>query len=226
MAVASPAPFPPPGWNRRSTRPASKAPPLAGQAPRGAAPPARLLAALGLSAALHFALFSLVPWSAGSGGGERGTPTLTVTLRAGEATMTLVPVAAEAGLPTPPVARADIVPPTGAVPAPVAAAPAPTGPGRFLREGEFDVPPRPLEDITPVYPDAAVDLRLRGRVELEVRVDRDGRVVEARVLSARPVEIFDASALRAVRQARFAPAKVRGEPVGSVLRAIIEYEAP
>lgn len=184
----------------------------------------RLLAAVAVSAVLHGALLTLMPWSAGTGGGEKGTPALVVSLRAGEASTHPAPLEEAELRSALPAAPAETVSATEAMRSPAAAPPA--AGGRFLREGEFDFPPRPLNEIVPIYPDAAVAQQLKGHVELEVQVDREGRVVDARVLAARPVEVFDVSALRAVRQARFAPAKLRGEPVGSILRAVIEYEAP
>ena len=54
---------------------------------------------------------------------------------------------------------------------------------------------------------------IEGVVVVRYGVSRDGRVVDARVDSARPEGIFEASALTAVRSWRYNPALRDGEPV-------------
>jgi protein TonB len=76
-----------------------------------------------------------------------------------------------------------------------------------------DVPPRPAEQVPPRYPPRARAEGVTGHVKLRLLVGQDGRVVEARVLDSTPRGIFDASAISAVRQWRYSPARYRGQPV-------------
>ena len=82
-----------------------------------------------------------------------------------------------------PIAQAD-TPPASAIPA---------------------APPRVLHVQQPVYPDLAARRGIQGMVVLEFALGTDGRVRDARVVSADPAGVFDDSALAALRGWRFAP---------------------
>jgi len=56
-----------------------------------------------------------------------------------------------------------------------------------------------------VYPAGALERGVEGWVDLEFIVDRDGRPRNLLVMQASPVGRFDAAALDAVRQYRYAP---------------------
>lgn len=56
----------------------------------------------------------------------------------------------------------------------------------------------------PVYPQAAHDLGIEGRVVVEFGIDASGRVHDARVVQAQPAGTFDLAALQAMREWRFA----------------------
>ena len=80
-----------------------------------------------------------------------------------------------------------------------------------LTAGTGDVPvPKRVKIVTPDYPPEAQAQGLRGIVILEVTVDREGKVVEARVV--RSVPPFDDAALAAVRQWQYEPPRVKGQP--------------
>lgn len=66
-------------------------------------------------------------------------------------------------------------------------------------------PPRVLHVQQPVYPDLAARRGIQGMVVLEFALGTDGRVRDARVVSADPAGVFDDSALAALRGWRFAP---------------------
>ena len=66
-------------------------------------------------------------------------------------------------------------------------------------------PPRVLHVQQPVYPDLAARRGIQGRVLLEFALGADGRVRDARIVSADPAGVFDAAALAALRGWRFAP---------------------
>ena len=63
----------------------------------------------------------------------------------------------------------------------------------------------PLHIVAPVYPSRAMESGVEGNVELEFGVDADGRVRDVRVLHAQPAGVFDAAAIAALSEWRFAP---------------------
>ena len=74
------------------------------------------------------------------------------------------------------------------------------------------VPARLVQSAAAVYPSGARADDREGEVAVEIVVDREGRVVEARV--TRPAGYgFEAAALTAVRAYRFSPAQRDGRPV-------------
>lgn len=70
-----------------------------------------------------------------------------------------------------------------------------------------------LSRVLPDYPPRARMQRIQGWVQLEVTVSESGTVIAAKVVAAEPRQIFDASALEAIRQWRFKPAYREGRPV-------------
>src|ERR1043166_1962476 len=71
----------------------------------------------------------------------------------------------------------------------------------------------------PVYPQMAVRARTAGKVEVEVTVDENGKVISAQAVSG-PSVLRDA-AVDAARHARFSPTKLSGAPVKVV--GLINY---
>lgn len=67
-----------------------------------------------------------------------------------------------------------------------------------------------LGPIRPVYPAIARAARVEGSVVVEATISRDGRMEQARVISG-PAMLAGA-ALQAVREARYAPYRLNGEP--------------
>ncbi len=100
--------------------------------------------------------------------------------------------------------------PAAPAPDPGSAAPAPV-----LRA------PRPTERLTADYPEGA---RGDARVVVEVVVDVEGAVTDARALSED--EPFSSAALRAARTWRFVPATRDGTPVAAKTRVEIVFRAP
>ncbi len=116
--------------------------------------------------------------------------------------------------------------------------PAPEGPpGEETRRGAAaEVPARRLSIVEPRYPEAARDHRVRPRVVVEVLVNEEGRVTEARIVerfligsdgSPRRVATLDygldQSALDAARRTLFIPARLDGQPVASRQRIPIGF---
>jgi Ca-activated chloride channel family protein len=63
----------------------------------------------------------------------------------------------------------------------------------------------------PIYPAAAKTYGAWGKVVVEVTVDEQGKVIEARAVAGHP--FLQQAAVHAARQARFTPTKLSGEPV-------------
>ena len=85
----------------------------------------------------------------------------------------------------------------------------------------LDPPPRPLQDIDPVYPEAA-GLQ-EGVVVLRLLISSSGEVDEVAVVRATPPGLFDESALQAFRKARFSPGYFLGIPVRSQIFIEVGY---
>jgi TonB family protein len=75
-------------------------------------------------------------------------------------------------------------------------------------------PPAVLNDAHPAYTSEAMRQKIQGTVELEVVIAADGTVDHARVTkSLDAVHGLDESALSAIRQWRFEPAVLNGQPI-------------
>ncbi len=68
-----------------------------------------------------------------------------------------------------------------------------------------------IKRVEPVYPEAAIKARLQGRVVLEITVDAEGNVVDAKVLKGHP--FLDDAAVAAVKQWKYSPTFLNGKPV-------------
>jgi protein TonB len=106
------------------------------------------------------------------------------------------------------------------------------GPGRGSADNPFGghqvqpvvqqvVKPRPISSgvmegllilrILPAYPVAAREMRIAGRVELQATIARDGTIDNLRVADGPP--LLRAAAMEAVRQWRYRPYLLNGEPI-------------
>ena len=72
------------------------------------------------------------------------------------------------------------------------------------------VPPKLLHWVEPVYPAEARQQSVEGTIEIEALIDTNGGVKDARILKGHP--LLDAAALKAVRQWRYTPGLMNGEP--------------
>jgi protein TonB len=75
---------------------------------------------------------------------------------------------------------------------------------------------RDTVDLRKYYPPAALKKEFEGDVILRLLIDADGTVVKVDLVSD-PGEGLGAAALRAVRDYRFAPAKINGVPVATTV---------
>ena len=104
-------------------------------------------------------------------------------------------------------------PPPPPPPAPVAREPVRVG-------GDLKAPAL-VERVEPEYPPLAVRARVQGVVILEALVDRQGRVENVRVL--RSIPLLDNAAIAAVRQWRYSPLLLNGQPERFVLTVTLSF---
>ena len=90
-----------------------------------------------------------------------------------------------------------------------------------VRVGDNVRPPAKLVDVLPVRPEMAARANVRGIVILEVTIDVDGTVKDARVL--RSIPMLDAAALEAVRQWRYEPTMIDGKPVPIIMTVPVTF---
>ena len=81
--------------------------------------------------------------------------------------------------------------------------------------------PTKIKDVRPIYPPDAMAARIQGVVVIEVSLDTEGRVRDARVL--RSIPELDEAALTAVRQWEFTPSIVNGKPVPIVMTVTVNF---
>jgi protein TonB len=75
--------------------------------------------------------------------------------------------------------------------------------------------------VRPAYPTDAKDAGIQGVVIIEVRIDEQGRVDDARVL--RSIAELDEAALDAVRQWEFQPTLMNGVPTPVIMVVTIQF---
>ena len=81
--------------------------------------------------------------------------------------------------------------------------------------------PAKIHDVKPEYPPIARQAGVQGVVILEVLIDADGNVAEARVL--RSVPLLDSAALDAVQQWKFAPSDLNGVPTAVMMTVTVNF---
>lgn len=144
----------------------------------------------------------------------------------------LVPVEVAKALPATQAPDTVDAPPPGAAAAqPLPAATMPPGLAipsgvdlNFYPARELDVQPRALHAILPEYPPEADRQHLSGKVLLQIRLEADGRVSDLGIVDADPPGLFDDSALKVFRAARFAPAQKDGRAVRALLLIEVKYD--
>jgi|RhiMetdeSRZDD1v2_1073273.scaffolds.fasta_scaffold88765_5 periplasmic protein TonB len=82
-------------------------------------------------------------------------------------------------------------------------------------------PPQKIVDVAPVYPLIARAAHVGGVVILEAVIAEDGSVRDVNVL--RSIPLLDAAAVEAVRQWRFSPTLLNGEPVPIVMTVTVAF---
>jgi protein TonB len=98
---------------------------------------------------------------------------------------------------------------------------APPPPAKVVRIGGQIKEPKRIRYVQPTYPDLAVQSRVSALVILEAEVDTRGYVRAAKILRGHP--LFDEAAMEAVKQWRYQPLLLNGEPTGFVLTVTINF---
>ena len=95
------------------------------------------------------------------------------------------------------------------------------GPGEPFRIGDGIRAPAKVVDVAPVYPPEAQEARVQGVVILEVTLSRTGEVSDVEVVRSTP--LLDEAAVAAVRQWRYEPTLVDGEPVSILMTVTMSF---
>ncbi len=90
-----------------------------------------------------------------------------------------------------------------------------------MRVGGIIRAPQKVHDVAPRYPVVAQQSRVQGFVILEAVISEDGAVQSLRVLRSQP--LLDAAAVEAVRQWRFTPTLLNGQPVPVVMTVTVNF---
>jgi TonB family protein len=98
--------------------------------------------------------------------------------------------------------------------------------GDFTVKGDVYTDEDPILDgsVHPEYPKSLQDQGIGGTVFLEFEVYADGSVGVVKVNKTSGIELLDKAAIRAIKGARFEPAKANGKPVAVRVIQPIEFK--
>src|SRR5690554_3354834 len=103
-------------------------------------------------------------------------------------------------------------------------APAEAPPTQRTARGELE-PPRLLREVQAEYTEEAVDARVEGSVILELTINTAGDVSKVEVVEGLGFGLDEAAA-NAVRQFKFQPARLNGEPIPVTLNFTVAFSLP
>lgn len=87
-------------------------------------------------------------------------------------------------------------------------------PVRYYKNSEVDVPATPIVRGPLVFPEHAYVSKLHGTVRARVYISEAGEVESVQIVEVKPLGgIFEEAALEALRQVRYKPAEIAGQPV-------------
>jgi len=90
-----------------------------------------------------------------------------------------------------------------------------------IRVGGELKPPRLVSSTLPVYPAVARDAGIEGDVVIDTTIDKTGKVTAMKVVSGPPM--LRQAALEALRQWKYEPSKLNGEPVPIQMTVTIRF---
>ena len=82
--------------------------------------------------------------------------------------------------------------------------------------------PVKIKDVAPVYPAVAKSARVGGTVQVELTVDPEGKVADARVVKSVP--LLNQASLDAVKQWEYTPTRVKGVAVPVIVNVAINFQ--
>ncbi|MFP5247515.1 MAG: TonB family protein, partial [Thermoanaerobaculia bacterium] len=85
-------------------------------------------------------------------------------------------------------------------------------------------PPKIIKRANPHFPEGARQFGVEGRLGLEFIIKTDGRVYSPKVKEPLPSPTLTFAALEAVRQWRFEPGKLKGEPVDVIFDLTMNFK--
>ncbi len=94
---------------------------------------------------------------------------------------------------------------------------------------QIDKKPSYLHQVFPVYPQSAKMLRIPARVKIQCLVDVDGLAKKIEAVECDPedaIDVFGPPAVEAVKEWRFNPGEIGGDPVPTRVRFWIVFELP
>lgn len=98
----------------------------------------------------------------------------------------------------------------------------PAPPSSAVRAGDGITEPRKIHDVQPLYPEPARMARVQGTVILDVTLDERGKVRDIRVLKPLAEGLTEA-AVDAVKQWRYEPSQLDGEPVAVLMTVTVTF---
>jgi TonB family protein len=101
------------------------------------------------------------------------------------------------------------------------ARPATTAPAAAIEQSQLE-PLQLVRTVPPVYPPIAKARSITGAVEVELRVDKNGKPSNPKFISGPPV--FKDAAFEAVMQYQFKPAKLNGQPIEQLTRVKLVFK--
>lgn len=81
-----------------------------------------------------------------------------------------------------------------------------------------------LKRVQPVYPHAALQMRIAGSVQLQASIDKAGNISSVKILSGDP--ILSKAAVDAVKQWKYKPYMLDGEAVGIQTQVTVNFKLP
>ncbi|MEP7117291.1 MAG: energy transducer TonB, partial [Acidobacteriota bacterium] len=94
--------------------------------------------------------------------------------------------------------------------------------GGPYRAGSGIEPPRLLREVKAAYTDEARRANITGDVEMEITIRRDGTVSDVKIMRGLGGGLNE-RAVAAVRQWKFAPARLKGTPVDVIVEVSVEF---
>jgi protein TonB len=88
----------------------------------------------------------------------------------------------------------------------------------------FDEPPMLIKSVSPRYPDLARQAGIEGTVLIEVLVNEEGKIDQARVIQSDVTPAMEKAALEAAKKFLFKPAKQRTVPVPARMAIPIRFK--